>query len=296
MRIEIGGIRLDVQTENSIGRDTTDLAYGYFINKKAPKTESVDTTIRLLFQRIPSINEKTKIFNSGQSWSMYRADGKYWIKYHPPSFEDPLWLAITDSAFSDVTIFCSRQLINPTDENALVANPVRYPLDQILLMYILAEKGGAIVHAAGIDVNGQGYIFPGKSGAGKSTIARQFAAHEHIGMLSDDRIVVRKIDREFKAFGTPWPGDAKIAANRSVPLSGLFFIHHGQKNVIKEIKPREAVEKLLPVVSVPWYDREIFPKVLSFCDDLVSQVPAYEFHFEPTPEGVDVFEKFISGK
>ena len=167
-------------------------------------------------------------------------------------------------------------------------------MDQILLMYILARKHGALIHAAGIDVHGRGYIFPGKSGAGKSTITEQLAVREDIGLLSDDRIVVRKIDGAFKAYGTPWPGEARIAINKSVPLSGIFFINHASSNRIKKITPGQALKRLLPVTSIPWYDREIMSEILTFCEDLISNVPIYELYFKPSVEVVDVFKKFMS--
>jgi serine kinase of HPr protein (carbohydrate metabolism regulator) len=163
-------------------------------------------------------------------------------------------------------------------------------------MYILARRHGALLHAAGIDINGKGYIFPGKSGAGKSTITRQFAALGDTGLLSDDRIVVRKIEGGFKAYGTPWPGEAGIALNKSVPLAGIFFINHGSANRIREITPKEALARLLPVTSIPWYDREVMDRILTFCEDLISSVPIYELDFKPSVEVVDVFERFVSAQ
>lgn len=294
--MEIGGVNLVILSEGSVVIHEKDPAYKSFLKQNNSDTELVHTTIRVVLDNMPDIDRNTKIFDSGRAWSMFRDRDAYYVTFHPPAFERPFWLASMSRNLTEVTVYCTRRLAATQNNRTVVSNPVRYPLDQILLMYILGEREGAIVHAAGIDVKGRGYIFPGKSGAGKSTIARQFATREHIGMLSDDRIVVRKIDQGFKAFGTPWPGDAKIAANSSVPIAGLFFLYQGSKNVIKDINPQAAVERLLPVMSIPWYDEEVFPKILSLCDDLVSQVPAYEFHFEPTPEGVDVFEKFISGK
>jgi hypothetical protein len=177
-------------------------------------------------------------------------------------------------------------------KSSTVSNPVCYPLDQLLLMYVLARNGGAILHAAGINHNNRGYIFPGRSGAGKSTIMRQCARSNDFKGLSDDRIIVRKMDGNFKAFGTPWPGEACVAVNKSAPLSGIFFISHGSRNKIQDLGRREAFERLLPVTSIPWYDREITEKLLSFCEDLVSHVPAYELHFKPDTEVVGVLEKF----
>ena len=115
-------------------------------------------------------------------------------------------------------------------------------------------------------------------------------------MLSDDRIVAREIDGDFQAYGTPWPGEAGIALNECVPLSSIFFINHGPANRIKEISPQEALARLLPVTSIPWYDREVMEEILTFCEDLISSVPVYELDFKPSIEVVDVFEQFVSAQ
>jgi hypothetical protein len=114
--------------------------------------------------------------------------------------------------------------------------------------------------------------------------------------LSDDRIIVRKMDKTFKAFGTPWPGEAGIAVNKNVALSGIFFISQASFNKIEEIKPQRAMERLLPVVSIPWYDKEVLVKILDFCEDLISNVPVYELYFKPDIEVADVFKDFVSKK
>ena len=143
-----------------------------------------------------------------------------------------------------------------------------------------------------MSINGRGYIFPGKSGAGKSTLSRLFLGRDTAEMLSDDRIIIRKIDGKFKAFGTPWAGDAGIAENKSFPLYGIFFIHHAEANMIKEIKPKEAMEKLMPVTSIPWFDRDVMPQILNFCEELVSNIPAYQLYFKPDTEVADFLDKF----
>ena len=77
-------------------------------------------------------------------------------------------------------------------------------------------------------------------------------------------------------------------------LNRCFFINHASDNRIKEITTGQALRRLLPVTSIPWYDREIMSEILTFCEDLISNVPIYDLHFKPTEEVVDVFEKFVS--
>ena len=54
-----------------------------------------------------------------------------------------------------------------------------------------------------------------------------------------------------------------------------------------------ALEKLLPVTSLPWFDRKVVPQILSFCDDLITSVPIYELHFKPDAGVANLLEEFI---
>ena len=293
--MEIAGINFAVTCNNSIILRGPGPAYQPFLEEMNKNPRVADTHIRLELEGMPDTENLTKIFESDFSWAMLLDGDTYFLTFSPPGLvSEPIWLARINCDFTEATVYCGEKLVSRRNGRTVLSNPVSYPLDQILLMYILARKQGALLHAAGINLNGRGYIFPGKSGAGKSTITRQFAALGDTALLSDDRIVVRKIEGGFKAFGTPWPGEAGIALNKSAPLSSIFFINHGSANRIKEITTQEALARLLPVTSIPWYDREIMDKILTFCEDLIMHVPIYELYFKPSIEVVDVFERFVS--
>ena len=229
---------------------------------------------------------------------MYREGAAYWAVLHPPAHEKPFWAARFNADVKDVTVFCSRQFIEKRNGNPTILNPVRYPLDQLLIMYILAQHQGAVIHAAGIEMSGKGFIFAGPSGAGKSTLARLFNAslaqtNPGASVLSDERIVIRKMNGMFKAYGTPWHGEEGTTRNKCVPLSGIFFLNHGKKNTVSQLEPRQALERLLKVTSIPWYDRDVMPEVLHFCEELITGVPLFELHFTPGLEVVGFLENRI---
>ena len=290
--VEIAGINFAVRCVAAKIPQVSDPAYTAFIKtERDPSALNVD--IALEFGSFPDMVRATKIFDSGQSWSMFFDGVYYFLSLNPPAFDSPVWMARFDQGLEGITVYCSEAL-KEGEKGSTVSNPVCYPLDQLLLMYVLARNGGAILHAAGINHNNRGYVFPGRSGAGKSTLLRQFAQRTGVELLSDDRIVVRRTDHSFKGFGTPWPGEAGIARNESVPLSGIFFISHGSDNRIREIGRKEALERLLPVTSIPWYDRAVMTDILAFCDDLSFHVPSYELCFRPDGEVVHVLEEFAS--
>lgn len=296
MNIEIAGVTFSINCQGSIPLQDFNQTYNSFlITDHDPPDADIYVTLEL--HTMPHTSKLKKIFDSGQSWSMFQNGDSYFVSLNPSAlYEKPIWIAQFDPHVKRVIVYQREFLIQGTTDSEAIPNHVCYPLDQILLMYYLAQREGALIHAAGLCFHDKGYIFPGKSGAGKSTISRQLTEIDDYEFLSDDRIIVRKMDKTFKAFGTPWPGEAGIAVNKSVDLSGIFFISQASYNKIEEIKPQKAMERLLPVVSIPWYDKEVVIKILDFCEDLISNVPVYELYFKPDIEVADVFGKFVTAK
>jgi hypothetical protein len=292
--IEIAGVRFGITCSNTIVLKKPGPVYKHFLEKVNTSHTSADIQIHVKLENMPVTDHLTRIFESDSAWSMFQADDDYFLSFNSKAYGDkPVCLAKFDSHCNEVVVYCSSQLVTEKAGRAVVANPFSYPLDQLLFMYYLAQNQGSLIHAAGLVINNRGFIFPGRSGAGKSTLSRNLICQEGIDILSDDRIAVRKTTDGFDAYGTPWPGEAGIAINRRVPLVGIFFIRHALENKVIEFDSRAGIRRLLPVTSIPWYDRNAMPKILDFCEDLISRTPTYELSFKPGAEVVDVLRQYF---
>ncbi len=296
INITVAGVTFSICCTDTDIKYNFDSAYLSFLQAENHRnnSETPDITIRLESGNIPDTSGMTKVFDSEQSWSMFSDGTNCYLSLNPPSTSEPLWIAKIDGDFTQAVIYCSKKYLIHENGKVFLLNPVSYPLDQILLMNILSKKKGALMHAAGAGIGNMGCVFPGKSGAGKSTLSRRIAACENSNLLSDDRIVVRKTDGGFNAYGTPWPGEAGVSENLSLPVTGFFFLNHAETNGIKSIRPKEALKKFFPIMSIPWHDRERISEMLMFCEDLVHCIPAYELSFKPDIEVKDVLERFFS--
>lgn len=293
MNISIAGITFYLYSkEMPVSSEIYRTTYRPFISEAGSRDGEI-ITIELRPGEFPDTGNFIKIFDSNESWSMFRNGQEYLWSNIPESSGGPICMARFEPGVEKATVYCGKALVAAIQERSV--NPISYPLDQLLLVYALAARQGALIHASGLDINGNGYIFPGRSGAGKSTVSRLFLS-EGRPILSDDRIAVRKTDVKFRMFGTPWPGEEEIAENRSLPLRGIFFLRQGSECSIKELRPAEAAERLMPVTSIPWYDRAAMSDILTFCEDLVLGVPAYEFIFTPEKEAADLIEEFVSSR
>jgi hypothetical protein len=90
------------------------------------------------------------------------------------------------------------------------------------------------------------------------------------------------------AFGTPWPGSERVAANQGGELRALAFLHQAAESRLRRLSPEEALDQLVPVASILWYDMERMARSVKTCKLLLDQVPAYELHFRNTPDVHDL--------
>lgn len=285
--LDLGGVELFLKVPTGIQISNTDPNYnGFFKADNSPKTTLFRIGIDLSFGQIPETGHMERIFDTESSWIMLKKDSDYYLRMNHRGTEDPFLIASFGPDASAVAVYCSNEYVNGLGE---ANNPVRFPLDQVLLMYYLSNRKGAIVHSAGISVDGKGYLFPGESGAGKTTISKILGLRKGVQGLSDDRIIVRKTEKSFAIFGTPWPGDAGIAVNESAPLSQIFFLVQSKENRVERITSAEAFRRLMPVLSVPWFDKDAIKRIFSFTEELVSNIPSYILYFTPDVEVEELF-------
>ena len=254
-------------------------------------THSLDVAINL--ESGPDISRMNQIFKNTDTWSVFSNSKENFIVYEIPSFSRPVWIARVSNGCMKVIIYCGQDMIDKK-QHCLKFNPVSYPLDQILMMNFLALNCGIIIHAAGWEFNNSGWIFAGKSGAGKSTITNLITKRGHGRILSDDRMIVRKHGHDFLMYGTPWPGEAGYALNQSAPLKGLFFLKQGDKNNIAQLESSDVVAQLMPVASISWYDRDKVEQMMAFCDTMIANIPMYLLTFKPDEAVVDMLIEFVN--
>jgi hypothetical protein len=97
---------------------------------------------------------------------------------------------------------------------------------------LLPRVGGMLIHGCGLRHAEIGVVFPGQSGAGKTTLARK--APEADDVLSDEIVVVRRTEDGWRLFGTPFWGDFARGgiSMRSWPLRTLAFLSQAPNDTV----------------------------------------------------------------
>jgi|GEM_PF-1220325 len=159
-------------------------------------------------------------------------------------------------------------------------DPLQYPVDALLIFYLLIFNTGIIVHASGAGFHGNCSIFAGESGAGKSTIAR-YCQVAGARILHEDRIVIRKTGEQFTAYRMPlFPGNLPVF----MPLETIYFIEQSDSIYEIPLPPQVAFEKLAcHSVQHPFHP-ELVERQISNIISIAQSVPCYRLGFPPDPE------------
>ena len=141
----------------------------------------------------------------------------------------------------------------------------------------LPQKFSAyLFHSALIEYEGRGYAFSAKSGTGKSTHISlwQKAFGKQVRVINGDKPILRYINGELVAYGTPWCGKENISTNASVPLCAICFIERSESNSIARITPSEAISMIFHQILTP-RDMETLDSLLPLLDLTLKLVPCY---------------------
>jgi len=167
-------------------------------------------------------------------------------------------------------------------------------IDQFLIMNLLSRDFGFLLHASGVVWKGKGICFTGPSGSGKSTMLNMFKdLVSRESLLNDDRLALRNYGNIWRVFGTPWYGESRVSSPGGADLSALFFIRHSKHNYIRKLSASEILPQLMVLGLLPLWDESATSAVLATFQNLIRNIPSYEFGFLPDKSALELIKKVI---
>lgn len=159
------------------------------------------------------------------------------------------------------------------------------PLGILLTIYLAHYNHGIVIHASGVEDGGNGYLFTGVSGIGKSTMARLWQQNGAT-IVNDDRLVVMPHHEGYSIANTPMPYYDDMP--KQALLRGMFLLRQAPENHCRQIGGAKALALLMANCMQHFHSKSMVKQHLVILENMVKQVPIYELGFKPDHDVVEM--------
>lgn len=296
LRVEIGGIGLIFRYKRGqLEEPEEDKAYA----REFICTGKNDFIIDVEVGRLPEYSKDKMLFEAKENWRSYLCNGEYIFETRQSNSDRIDQVCVIAKSLDKAKVYIAsgadEYKLNSSGEfNAYFKKSWSLEsfmrgLGQLIFICILPKYQGLLIHCSGVIVDGEGIIFAGISGAGKTTLAKLCRKKDpdEMVVLSDDRLIVRKEKEGYFVYGTPWPGEGKIVSPQKAPLRKIFFLAKAKENGLILLEKKESLRRLVAQCFPAVWDRESIDFSLGFCAELVQDITCFSFGFVPDASAVD---------
>lgn len=157
----------------------------------------------------------------------------------------------------------------------------------------LLRREAPVLHASYIDWNGKAILFSAPSQTGKSTQARLWETYEQTEIINDDRVLLRKKDGVWNAYGYPSCGSSKICINRTLPIAALVILEQGKENIVREMTLGEKVTALFSGIEIYTWDEEEVNMSIQTATRIAMECNMIKLICRPDQDAVAVLKEYI---
>lgn len=215
--------------------------------------------------------------------------------YYEPKYDQTIkrsekYLAINQNLKPDITLNVTEERINNYIKvfPHLTPSLAEYIIYGMIFYEAILDFDGILLHSSAISVDNKAYLFTANSGTGKSTHCSLWMKHfsDRAVMINDDKPVIRIIDNEIFACGTPFSGKHDINKNILVPLQSICCINQGKVNTIEQIDNHEALVTLLPQ-TLRINRKEKMSSLFEVLDKVLTNVKVYKLFCDISEQAVE---------
>lgn len=214
--------------------------------------------------------DKLSVHDGGDSWAILRNMDEDAQKYNINS------IAVCTKDYGDITMYMSGKTY--WSEYLNKWNKMPFPFSTFVRIFCEAGmviRNGLPLHASLVEKDGQGIVFLGPSGMGKSTQAKLWTKYKDADFIIGDRPGLRCIDGVWYGFGMPWDGKDNIRNQRKVPIKALISLEQAKENRIIKLNEQQAMIVLLNQAMMPMWDDRSMDKATVLMERLIKNIPFY---------------------
>lgn len=161
-----------------------------------------------------------------------------------------------------------------------------FPSDRLWLCQLFARRQALMLHSAGVIVDGKGFLFLGRSEAGKTTITRMYqhsAAQgtHNITTLCDETNILRNQENGIHLYGSWSHGEESQVSSASALLKGVFILNKAQINHIEFVNDvNDKIILFLKTLYRPLMTRDWWEYELNCIQNIIASTPVYNLFFD----------------
>ncbi len=141
------------------------------------------------------------------------------------------------------------------------------------------SRGGLLVHASAVATPAGGFLFPGISGSGKSTIAE--LSRGRYTVLTDEIAMLEKTPAGYGVWGTPFWGARPAAIHTSAPLKAVLLPVKSTASRVVAVSPAFALTEFLRSVLAFGQGSRAGNALLDAAMQLIDTASFQQIHFTP---------------
>jgi len=161
---------------------------------------------------------------------------------------------------------------------------------RIIYAIKMIEKKGLFVHASSFVRDGVAYLFAGKSGAGKTTLAKiATRSDREIQLLSDEISLITYERGEVFAYSTPFWGSTRIMGRYiKAPLRAIYFINKSKRTFTRQIDSSTAMQNILANILFASLDQESLSEGLKTAKNIITKAECRILNFQKNDSFLEV--------
>jgi hypothetical protein len=144
---------------------------------------------------------------------------------------------------------------------------------------IIFNKNGFLMHGSCVICENKAYLFCGKPGAGKSTVAKL----SNRKVLSDETLIIKELNDHILVYGTPFGGELK-PLNEKETLNKIFFLIQDKKTYFEKLGLAEKISEFMQHEFLSYTiffneNKELSKSIFRKVYNLLKKVECYNMYF-----------------